>query len=114
VSLLVTTGKVVLADLVFWFRQRSRIFGLPTQGHPVAGKVSPVDQPHPAIAAAPDHGTQTAKLEFASPEDLDELAVVLRSLVSDAIRLGVVLRFEVVPHLVELEVAVPRLTPTVR
>lgn len=39
-------------------------------------------------------GGETAKFEFASPEDLDELAGALRSLVSDAIRLGLELKFE--------------------
>jgi hypothetical protein len=39
-------------------------------------------------------GRETAKFEFASPEDLDELAGVLRNLVSDAIGLGLGLNFE--------------------
>ena len=39
-------------------------------------------------------GRETATLEFASPEDLDELAADLRSLVADAVRLGLTLSFE--------------------
>jgi hypothetical protein len=39
-------------------------------------------------------GRETAKFEFAAPEDLDELAVALRTLVSDATALGLELKFK--------------------
>lgn len=38
-------------------------------------------------------GWETARFEFASPEELDELAVAVRNLVSDAIRIGLALNF---------------------
>jgi hypothetical protein len=48
------------------------------------------------IRRLPRHGItgwETARFEFASPEELDELAVTLRNLVSDAIRIGLALNF---------------------
>ncbi len=39
-------------------------------------------------------GRETARFEIASPEDLDELAAALRTLVLDAIRIGVALDFD--------------------
>jgi hypothetical protein len=39
-------------------------------------------------------GRETAKFEFASPEDLDELAAEVTALVADAVRLGLSLGFK--------------------